>query len=96
MNAQERKQPNFDEDQSRILLNLLRSHQVVPDEEADAIVHALTDIGVSIEKVYFDIIPRILSNPEISIDDLRDRLWDLREEFRHIDYHIHDSKLTDL
>jgi hypothetical protein len=65
-------------------------------EESDGLVHALIDIAVSIEKVYFDVIPKLLSEPNATTEIFKDRLWDLREEFRHIDYHIHDSKLTEL
>jgi hypothetical protein len=69
---------------------------MISSEEADAVIHALIDIAVSIEKVYFDVVPKLLSEPNATIEILKDRLWDLREEFRHIDYHIHDSKLTEI
>ena len=87
---------SFGADQSKILLNMLQSYRIGSSEEADAIVHALVDIAVSIDKVYLDILPGLLNDSETTAENLKERLWDLREEFRHIDYHIHDSKLMDI
>jgi hypothetical protein len=78
------------------LLGLLQHRQIMSNEAADAVVHALVDIAESIQKIYAEAIPEILLAADADIDVLKDRLWELREEFRHIDYHIHDAKLTDL
>ncbi len=63
-------------------------------EELESYIHALLDIEESIEKVYNVCIRNILDNkddPEI----IQNNIWDIREEFRHIDYHISDANLTD-
>ena len=78
------------------LLDLLTSKNVHSKEEAEAIVHALVDIAESVEDVYCNLIPKVLSEPEASVNLVKERLWDIREEFRHIDYHVHDGKLTEL
>ena len=78
------------------LLDLLISKNVTSREEAEAIVHALVDIAESAENVYCNLIPKVMSEPDASVDLIKERLWDIREEFRHIDYHVHDSRLTEL
>lgn len=78
------------------LLKLLLSSKLFTKQEVEAIVHALVDISESFEKLYAEIIPNILNSSEFDIDDLKDKIWDVREEFRHIDYHIKDAKLTEL
>jgi hypothetical protein len=78
------------------LLGLAEKRRLGSRESVDALVHALVDIAESIEKVYGKIIPKILDEPEMASELLRERLWEIREEFRHIDYHIHDAKLMDL
>ena len=59
-------------------------------------MHALTDIAASVEKVYGEMLPALLSDPTVATEALQDTLWDIREEFRHIQYHIDDGTLTDL
>ena len=78
------------------LLGLLKSKGIMSDDEADAVVHALCDIAESIEKVYVEFVPALLESAGADGKFLKERLWDIREEFRQIDYHIHDAKLTDL
>ena len=78
------------------LLALIRSHSLLTDERAEAVAHALADIADSLERVYGDLLPKILQDAEAPRDLVQDRLWEIREEFRHIDYHIRDGELTDL
>ena len=87
---------DFKKFQSDRILSLLRDCNIYTTEESDAIVHALLDISESFEKIYTQIIPDIIENERNPLDQLKDKIWDLREEFRHIDYHIHDANLTDL
>ena len=56
----------------------------------------LIEIKDSFEKIYNSIIPNMLKISGNNTELLQDLLWDLREEFRHIDYHIQDSKILDL
>jgi hypothetical protein len=60
------------------------------------VAHALADIADSLERVYGDLVPEILQDAEAPRDLVQERLWEIREEFRHIDYHIRDGELTDL
>jgi len=78
------------------LLHLLKSKKLMRDDEADAVVHALCDIAESIERVYSELVPALLASRDADAQLLKERLWDLREEFRHVDYHLHDGRLTEL
>lgn len=80
----------------RDLLRLVKSRRLLSEIEAEAAVYALVEIAESIEKVYCRLIPDILSHSDAPGDALKEKLWDVREEFRHIDYHIHDGRLTEL
>ena len=84
------KQSSFDSDK---LLDVLDGSSVLNRQE---LVYALVEIEESFEKVYSDILPQILAEESIDKDRLRDLLWDIREEFRHIEYHIQDSQVTEL
>jgi len=65
-------------------------------ERAEALVHALVDIRESMEKIYGTLLPKLIAVLDHSPDEFMDKLWDIREEFRHVDYHIHDSGITEL
>jgi hypothetical protein len=66
-------------------------------ERADAAVHALIDIIDTVEIIYGSVLPEILAEPGADTPvTLKERLWDLREELRHLDYHVHDSGLLDI
>lgn len=86
----------FNAAKAQQLFELLRSRGVLPEAEAEAVAYALLDIAGSARRVYSDVIPTILDEPNASLEHLKDRIWDIREEFRHIAYHIRDGKLTDL
>ncbi len=66
------------------------------EEEAETLAHALLDISESIEKLYCSPVPQLLSEQEARSEHIEEVLWDIRAEFRHIDYHIHDARFTDL
>jgi hypothetical protein len=76
------------------LYDLLISRQVMWEHDADKTVYALSDITESIEKVYGELIPKLLAKENPSQEQIQELLWDIREEFRHIDYHIRDGELT--
>ncbi len=68
--------------------------------EAFAIAHGLSDIEESMQRIYGDLIPKILSctshrkhKVTEELDMISGWLVEIREEFRHIFYHIYDSKL---
>ncbi len=78
----------------KIKLNLEKI-QNIDSKGSEAIIHALVDIEESFEKIYKKIMPELSKN-ELSEDAVQNLLWDIREELRHIDYHIHDSHLLEL
>lgn len=85
---------DFSPTKSLELFETLKSRNILPEAEAEAAAYGLQEIAESMAKVYCDLIPRILNNPNATTDVIRDLYWDIREEFRHIDYHIRDGKLV--
>ena len=82
---------------SNELYGLLVSRGALPEEEAGTLVHALLDVSESIEKVYCSLVPRLLSvliDQDVDPERLEEVLWDIQDEFRHIDYQIHDAGLA--
>lgn len=63
--------------------------------QAEAIIHALIDNEESFQTVYKEMVPKILQT-NLTNDEFMDLLWDIRDEFRHIDYHIQDGNLINL
>lgn len=70
--------------------------RLLPRESADAIALALLDIEESTEKICSRIPPALLKAPGVSEEELRERLWELGEEFRNIEYQMRDGELTEL
>ncbi len=60
-------------------------------EEPETLAHALSDIEESARKLLDEQIPRLL-DPKVEGGDLQDLLFDIREECRHILYHLHDPQ----
>jgi hypothetical protein len=58
-------------------------------ENSEAWVHALVDIQESYLRIFENLIPEAL-NQSVSSREKREVLWDIREEFRHIEYHLKD------
>ncbi len=80
--------------QSQLLSGLVR--QGMQREHAEAVVHALEDIANSMEKVYGTLLPDLIGALDQPNAIFKDRLWDIREEFRHVAYHLRDARLTEL
>lgn len=78
------------------LFEILVGKKIITKDEAGAFTYALIDIAESVERIYFNIVPQILEKHTAKKEVLQDLFWDIREEFRHIQYHINDAKLTDL
>jgi len=76
------------------LYEILLRNKIFAQKELDAYVHALVDINESLTKIYTECVNNILSNGD-NKDAIINAIWDIREEFRHITYHIDDAKLTD-
>jgi hypothetical protein len=77
-----------------LLVGLVR--QGFERERAEAIVHALVDIAESMHKIYEELVPRLVQCVDEPADVFKDKLWDVREEFRHVEYHLKDAELVDL
>lgn len=58
-------------------------------EECEAWVLALVDIQESYGRIFEIFLPEALA-PIDSSREKREILWDIREEFRHIEYHVKD------
>ncbi len=76
------------------ILKLLTKQKIMNKLEAEAWCYALREIEQSINKIYIEILPKFQlysSDPE----KIQDIVWDIREEFRHIQYHIDDGNLKE-
>ena len=71
------------------------SSNLLNANKTEALVYGLEEIKNSIDIIYDKIIPELI-NENLSKDQILNLLWEIREEFRHIDYHIKDSELLDL
>ncbi|MBY0578933.1 MAG: hypothetical protein K2P57_07805 [Burkholderiales bacterium] len=58
-------------------------------EDSEAWVHALIDIQNSYEVIFNKLLPEVLVRTESSRNE-REILWDIREELRHVEYHLND------
>lgn len=72
----------------------LKKDTIFNKEKLDAFIHSLADIKESTDKIYNEYIPKLLENR--STEELEEVIWDIREEFRHIDYHIKDADLLEI
>lgn len=87
---------NFSRNSHNLFYDIILNKGILTKDSTDALTHALVDISKSIKEIYSIIIPKILQNPNENKDFILDLLWDIREEFKHIQYHIDDAKLTEL
>lgn len=60
-------------------------------DEAGTLVHAFTDLEESMRTFLNEQLPK-LTDPAFKGEQLEELLMDIREEFRHIAYHIHDPE----
>lgn len=81
----------------RITAHVLREAHVVDhfDDgdhiEADAIAHALWDMDESFRKLTNEVFPKILDE-NLTAEQVREILFEVREDLRHAVYHIADCK----
>lgn len=79
------------------LCELLQAKLDFSVEKAESLSYALVDILEAVVQVYGTNIPMILEHKaSAETEMLQDMAWDIREAFRHIDYHIHESGVLDL
>lgn len=60
-------------------------------DEAGTLVHALTDLEESMRTFLNEQLPKLI-DPALKGEALEDLLMDIREEFRHVLYHLHDPQ----
>jgi hypothetical protein len=84
----------FKKEQSAKLNRLLIESNVLSQDETEKLLYGLSEIADSFLQVYERIIPEILEQEEKK--NIKDKLWDLREEFRHIQYHLDDGNFLEL
>jgi hypothetical protein len=58
-------------------------------EEASTLAHAFLDLEESLRLFLDEQLPK-LSDPSVQGEQLEDLLLEIREEFRHVLYHLHD------
>lgn len=76
------------------LFHIFKDKAQLDDERAGTLAHALLDIDSSINTVFSSLVPKLL-DITTSEEEIKETLWDIRDEFRHIEYHIDDARLTD-
>lgn len=58
-------------------------------EDASTLVHAFSDLEESLRLFLDKQLPKLV-DPAVKGEELEDLLLDIREEFRHVLYHLHD------
>ncbi len=79
------------EDQVEKLNELLNQFSILDSNSRDAICHSLIDMYESFLKIYSVILPELIT--KTNEEEIFENLLDIKEELRHIDYHIHDAFL---
>lgn len=80
-----------------MLIESLLEQGLMDADQAESLALALTDIAESVDAVFGHIVPRLLTMLRAhQLENAKEALWDLREAFHQIDYHVHDANLTDL
>jgi hypothetical protein len=62
-----------------------------PTEEGQSIAYSLSDLKGSMRVFLDEQVPK-LADPSVQGEELEDLTLDVREEFRHILYHLHDPE----
>jgi hypothetical protein len=62
-----------------------------PTEEGQSIAYSLSDLEGSMRVFLDEQLPK-LADPTVQGEALEDLILDVREEFRHILYHLHDPE----
>lgn len=81
----------LDSKQANVLFDLINGVGLFNEEKSGALAHALLDIKEASDKIYEEILPRILELEKMDKETFIDFYTDVQEELHHIDYHIHDA-----
>ena len=66
------------------------------EKRARDLLYGIMEIYNSFDRVYNALIPELIKNQDLDRNELQEWIWTIREEFRHIDYHVQDAELTNL
>lgn len=72
-------------------VELIAKYNEGKHKEAWNIAYAFPDLEASFEKFSQDLLPKLLKS-NLSDDEIKETLIEIGEEFRHIIYHIKDSR----
>jgi hypothetical protein len=72
-------------------LDKINSYDSDKEKESDTLANAILDIAESSSLIVNELVPKLTAN-DISESQIEDILHEIGEEFRHILYHIKDSK----
>jgi hypothetical protein len=61
------------------------------EKESDVLAHSFVDIEETCSKLLNELLPKLIQD-DLNETEINDLLLDIGEEFRHILYHIEDSK----
>ena len=61
-------------------------------KEAGTLAHAFADLEESFRTFLNELLPKLMSKENLTPDEIDDLLLEILHEFRHILYHIKDSK----
>ena len=81
---------------AKISENLARSKKVVAyttdfHDEPDSIANAILDLEATFGVLTKEVFPKLLE-PTADVTSLEEVLWEIRDNLRHIVYHIRDCK----
>lgn len=96
MNNSDNKQKGELAYQIDLVISLLKEKEILTENSADTLAHALVDIYKSLDKIYNELLPKLSSGYSFSKEELEEQFCLVKDEFLHIDYHIHDAKLATL
>ena len=86
----------IDSQQAIRIVEVLHDRGMITTAHRAELYHSLMEIAESIVRVYGEIIPDLVAHLHADSDIVMSKLFDLRDEFRHVESHILDAKLTDV
>lgn len=75
----------------RLAASPVLSRYANPTEEGHSLAYSLSDLEGSMRVFLDEQLPK-LADPNLKGEELEDLMLDIREEFRHILYHLHDPE----
>ena len=90
---------NYIDKLKAIKINLSKSkvvtvHNVKLEDQADTLANAFIDIEESMRVIINELLPKFYLN-NLKQEEVENLIFEIGEEFRHIIYHIKDTKVYD-